>query len=297
MSFVVVYYYLKTAPQPQVYGVELNLFGNNGYRIYEIYYSNGAENGNTSKPIKGVGVAQGSTINVLGIARKVGQVSGQNEAIFSAVEANNLSSCGNGTAFYDVDLNTGSATKLGTAKLGPDFNIEIKDIEFNPVDGNLYGIYQDRLVRVEKDASNSYGAPCFGSNQGTSAIITCIGTLTNIGQGPYSVSFDHLGTCYIISARDHKVAKAIIPSSPSCAPLSYTGAIYHDASIPNINPGINNSDIEVASCVSGTTLVIGVSDPDNGKSFYHWGTNNWTKKGNYCVRDYTSTAKSLSIFK
>jgi hypothetical protein len=259
-----------------IFGVAFNLFGNNGHRIYDVSFDNGTETSSNSRLIFGI-------VTTFGVARKIGQTSGQNMAIITVLEDN--VGCGSGTAFYNLDLNTGSNTKLGTAiNYNTLNNGYIEDIEFNPIDGKLYGIANNKLIRV-----NSFGSACYPSNPPVYANVEVLGTLINVGFGPYSVSFDYLGTCYVVSAIDHNVAKVILPTgviNPN-TPLSYTNK-YQATNLPNLNAG---SGIRVSSCMSGTTLIIGVGDATS-KSFYHWSPTTWTYKGNHAVLDYTSTAKA-----
>ena len=140
------------------------------------------------------------------------------------------------------------------------------------------------------------GQNCSLGNNGRKATVISLGILGNVGIGPYSVSFDHLGKCYIISGKDHHRAEVDI-SQPT---LPIIGTVAVDASwnnppIPPLFP--------IASCISGTTQIIGhsLTATSSTPTFFHFGIPIWKNKGTLSppiqIIDYTSTAKSLSIFK
>lgn len=266
----------------KIYGLTINLNGSGGSQIVDINFDTGLESNPRSI------MYQGSRIgtNVFGIAKKYLQANGQNDAILTVLEDN--IGCGSGTALYTVDLNTGLSQKLGTAL---NYNY-IKDIEINPVDNNLYGIYNNQLVRIDK---SKFGSACYPSNPPVYATVEVLGTLNLVGVGPYSVSFDHLGTCYIISGKDHHRAAVQLPSVPNPSlNLNIVGIPADDASwsIPLVVNYINE-----ASCISGITQIIGLSysaTPTIPNDFLHLGNPNWNKKGTpWQIIDYTSTAKVI----
>ena len=266
--------------KPKIYGLTINLNGSGGHQIVDVNFDTGLE----SNP-RSLGIAT----SVYGLARKYVQSAGQNEGVVTAIEEAS-SACGSGTAFYVVDLNTGSNVKRGIAQ-GKKY---IKDIEYNPIDNKLYGIYNAILIRVDNLGT------CAAGTNGSPAQITELGKLGNVGSGPYSVSFDHLGTCYIISGKDHHRAAVQLPLIPnSSVNLNIIGssvAVDASWSIPLVVTNINE-----ASCISGVTQIIGLSyaaTPSIPNAFFHFGNPNWTKKGTpWQIIDYTSTAKKNSWIK
>lgn len=260
--------------KPRIYGLTHNLNGGGGFQLVDINYDTGIE----TKP-RGLGI----TTAVFGIAREYGQATGQNYGIITALEPAS-SQCYSGTAFYRVDLNTGLTSKRGVA-VGYDY---IEDIEYNPADKKLYGIYKGLLVRIDNLGTCPAGA------NGTSAQVVDLGNVSNVGEGPYSLYFDHLGACYIVSGKDHHVAAVEIPATPNLGgSLRIIGPVLVDASWsqpPNIN------FMSVAACMSGTTPVSGIvftSGSSTGtKDYYHLGNPFWLTKGKPAqVIDYTSEAR------
>lgn len=121
---ILAYIYLLSAPQPPIYGITHNLNGGGGFQIVDIDINTGKESNPRSIKYQAFPIP-----NVFGIARKYVQNVGQNEAVLSVLEDN--IGCGSGTAFYYVDINTGTAfNKLGTAlPLNPNLaNTWIEDI-------------------------------------------------------------------------------------------------------------------------------------------------------------------------
>jgi len=270
-------YQLYNINKPKIYGLTINLNSSGGHQIVDIDFDTGLESNPRSL---GIGTS------VYGIARKYSQSSGQNEGIVTAIETYQ-SACGSGTAFYNVNLTTGQSVKLGIAQ-GYEF---IKNIEYNPIDNKLYGIYNDVLIRVENLGT------CPAGTNGTPALITKLGKLGNIGSGPYSVYFDHLGTCYVISGKEHIRGVVQIPAIPNGnANLITTNLVDASWNIPTPMDNIN-----IASCMSGTTQIIGLSYSSatiNTTAFYHLASPSWKNKGTpWQIIDYTSTAMTSDFFK
>lgn len=249
-----------------IYGVGLNQFGGGGQYIYRVNYTTGLEDGTTAQKIMFQGAPIGGT--VLGIVRKTPQSANGTAGVLTVSDSGYGNPSGGGTTFYNVDMNTGQAVKLGTA-----VNCTyITDIEFSPLDHKLYGIYNDLLVSVE-----SFGQACRTSGPGTPATITKLGKLTNVGVGPYAIAFNYAGGCEIISASDHNMAEAKIPASPPpagpfAAPPITTAAPYHFP-VADLSSAGNS---ETGACMSGETLIVATAHVPTGgtavtKAFYHCG--------------------------
>jgi hypothetical protein len=259
---------------PKIYGVGFNVHGVGGWHIHEVNFNNGLESmtgAPQTKPITFSGSPIALYGVVFGIARK--QLTNTNAAVLTVSEVCPMT----GTSLYNVDLNTGGAVRLGNLPLS-----YVKDIEFNPINQALYGIYhdnianEDHLIRVI-----SYGAGCPSP---VAATYSDLGILNALGAGPFSIAFKHNGDCYIISATDHKVG---IISYANLVP----GLAVVYSSMTSASPAMSDlmGPVETAACISGTTLMMADTD-DDGKRFYHWNSPAWTYKGPRCLVDYTSFA-------
>jgi hypothetical protein len=241
---------------PTIYGIQTG--GTGGHNLYTIDRNNGAIL--TQQPITftgGGGIAHGA---LFGIAK----IKCSQTGYLSAVSV-----CGTSgqTQFYSFNFSTRLATLLGSTYGG---NL-IKDIECHPTTNVVYGINGNMLVRM-----TSFGTMCTGT--GSPATFDILGDLSSVGVGPYSISFNHLGDCAIMSAKDHKRAYVVIPttpippSTPIIPPIAISGTV-----IQGLTPDLY-SVFETASCISGTTQFIGINgkvNPSLGNSydFYKWATN------------------------
>ncbi len=243
---------IAVGPSPTIYGVKTG--GTGGHDLYTIDRNTGAIV--TQLPISftgGGGIAHGALFGVAKI--KCSQT-----GYLSAVSV-----CGTSgqTQFYSFNFTTRLATLLGSTYGG---NL-IKDIECHPLTNVLYGINGNTLVRM-----TSLGTMCSGT--GSPATFETLGNLSSVGVGPYSISFNHLGDCAIMSAKDHKRAYVVIPSTPvpSTTPIGLYTAV-----IQGLTPDLYSVS-ETASCISGTTQFIGINGQVNASSgntydFYKWATN------------------------
>lgn len=240
-----------TAWEPTIYGVQTG--GTGGHNLYTINRANGAIV--SQMPISftgGGGISHGA---LFGIAKTKCAQTGYLSAVSVCVSG--------ATQFYAFNFTTGLATLLGSTYGG---NL-IKDIECHPTTNVVYGINGNTLVRM-----TSFGTMCTGT--GSAATFETLGNLSSVGVGPYSLSFNHLGDCAIMSAKDHKRAYVVIPSAsvPATTPMTLSGSV-----IQGLSPDLY-SVFETASCISGTTQFIGINgeaSPGSGNSynFYKWATN------------------------
>ncbi len=194
---------------------------------------------------------------------------------------------GSGTCFFNVDLTTGTAARMGFLP-----GISIRDIEFNPVTHVLYGFIGNDLIKI-----TGLGSACSPGYPGTAPTYVVIGTPSSVGVGPYSMSFNYAGQCNVISATDHK--RAIVDHTLSTLPILGT-THYTWATTNMINPQ------EVAMCISKNTILMATRDQltttptiTNDFSFYHWtfsaGVCTWVEKSNNCAADYTSFAQNPTV--
>lgn len=237
---------------PTIYGVQTG--GTGGHNLYTIDRNNGAIL--TQQPITftgGGGIEHGA---LFGIAK----IKCSQTGYLSAVSV-----CGTSgqTQFYSFNFSTRLATLLGSTYGG---NL-IKDIECHPSTNVVYGINGNTLVRM-----TSLGTMCSGT--GSPATFETLGNLSSVGVGPYSISFNHLGDCAIMSAKDHKRAYVVISPTPvpPSTPIAISGTV-----IQGLTPDLY-SVFETASCISGTTQFIGINGQVNASSgnsynFYKWATN------------------------
>lgn len=274
--------------EPTIYGIGFNLFGSSGMCIYEIDRTTGQELWTTEHQITFGGV---QVPNVYGIAK----IPGGTTALCTAID--DITVCGTGTALYNVSLSTGAAARLGVCMGLP---TTITDIEYNPVTNTLYGICGNLLVRIGTGGMGGLGTSCV--NGGTPATVAVLGYLDNVGVGPYAISFNYLGDCAIMSAKDHKRAYVTVPSSGSATnPIAVSGTV-----VQALTPDLYSVS-ETGSCISGTTQFVAIAGQTNSspssymKAFYQWaGTSPslyYQYKGNYCCRDYTSAAQNPTVSK
>lgn len=247
-----------------------------GPSIYYIDYLTGGDI-KTPRPIYS-GLFLGNKLpHAFGIALRPISGPGNKLAIVSVKESGTGAAAGIGTSFFQVDLSTGISSPLGTA-LNYTY---IKDIEFNPVSKELFGIFNNQLVKITLGASQSFVCP-----------VTIMGTLDNVGVGPYSLAFNESGSCYILSARDHKTAIVTIPASTSqitpAALNTVAATVYQNPGFTIMNPGQSMVSIESGFCISGGTLLMGIRDPTISiQNFYQFGKP-WSNKGTRCLLDYTA---------
>jgi hypothetical protein len=238
---------------PTIYGVQTG--GTGGHNLYTIDRNNGAIL--TQSPINftgGGGISHGA---VLGIAKTPGLQTG-----YLTV----MSSCGGSSQFYSLDFNTKTAVTLGSIFGGG----YIKDIECHPISKAVYGIKDNFLVKM-----TSFGTMCDGTPTGNvPATYQILGDLSTVGVGPYSISFNYVGDCAIMSAKDHNRAYVILPTG---AANVMTPMVLNGTRVKGI-PTDLYSVYETASCISGTTQFIGIAGSATSTSgysydFYKWATN------------------------
>ncbi|MEO6305877.1 MAG: hypothetical protein ABIP51_22210 [Bacteroidia bacterium] len=191
--------------------------------------------------------------------------------------ANSFCGSGSGTTFFFLTLPSTAVVRLGFLP-----GRYIKDIEYNPVDGFLYGWEGLTMVKI-----TSLGAACSPGNTGALPVATPIGSPSSVGVGPYSLAFNYAGQCNVISSTDHM--RAIVDHTNPGLPI--LGATLFSGGLPNMtNPQ------EVAFCISQNALLIGTIDKPTPTtldySFYHWATSGtigqWLQQSDNCLNDYTS---------
>jgi len=219
-----------------------------------------------------------------GIAKHVSALYPNTAVVSSLVPPGTFCGSGSGTCLFNVNLTTGSASRMGFIP-----GISMRDIEFDPATGVLYGFIGNDLIKI-----TSYGTACSPGFPGAPPAYVVIGTPSTVGVGPYSMSFNYAGQCNVISAKDHK--RAIVDHTLSTLPIIGT-THFTWATTNMVNPQ------EVAMCISKNTILMATKDQltttptvTTDLSFYHWtysaGVCTWAEKSNNCASDYTSVAQN-----
>lgn len=194
--------------------------------------------------------------------------------------------CSTGTAFYNVDP-TFSGAPVGTGRLGLLPGRIVKDIEYNPADGKLYGLVGgDSLIQF-----TSLGVGCRAGVPPVAPTYSVIGRLpvgvstssTQVGAGPFSITFNSAGQLYVFSAKEHTRSIVAVPSLTVMSVSWYSGGGLPDMTTPT----------EIGSCISnGHMLVATLESTPSVYSYYQLnasgGTLPWTFQSNNCLADYTS---------
>lgn len=193
--------------------------------------------------------------------------------------------CSTGTAFYNVDP-TFSGAPVGTGRLGLLPGRIVKDIEYNPADGKLYGLVGgDSVIQF-----TSLGVGCRAGVPPVAPTYSVIGRLpvgtgtnTLVGAGPFSIAFNTAGQLYVFSAKDHTRSLLTLSTLTVLTASWYTGGGLPDMTTPT----------EIGSCISnGNMLVATLESTPSVYSYYQLngsgGTLPWTFQSNNCLADYTS---------
>lgn len=244
---------ISVAYSPTIYGVQTG--GTGGHNLYTIDRNNGAIL--TQDPISfygGGGISHGA---LLGIAKAPGVQTG----VLTV-----MSSCGGSSQFYSLNFSTKVAVGLGSVS-----GTYIKDIEYRPTTNIVYGIKDNLLVKI-----TGFGSMCDGTATGNvPATYEVVGNLSPVGVGPYSISFNYLGDCAIMSAKDHKRAYVTLPATNYPSTLSsYPAVGLSGAVITALSPDLYSVS-ETASVISGTIQYIGLAGAATSTStstydFYKW---------------------------
>ena len=244
---------------PAIYGVQTG--GTGGHNLYTIDRNNGAIL--TQGPITfsgGGGISHGA---LLGIAKKSGVQTGYLTVV---------SACGGSSQFYSLDFSTKVAVGLGSVS-----GTYIKDIECRPTTNIVYGIKDNLLIKMI-----SFGTMCNGTPSGTvAATYEVVGNLASVGVGPYSISFNSLGDCAIMSAKDHKRGYVVLPATSYPSTLSsYPNVGISGTVVTALSPDLY-SVFETASVISGGVQYIGINGAATASSgntydFYKWASSGTT---------------------
>ncbi len=193
---------------------------------------------------------------------------------------------GSGTTFFSGTLPSPSLVRLGTL-LGR----SIKDIEYNPVDGFLYGVEGNTIVKIL-----SLGVGCGSGTSAVAPVVVTLGTIptAEIKAGPYSIAFNWAGQCNIVAAKEKY--RAIIDLN---AMIVNSSTVYKGSPANMVDPQ------EIGFCISKMSLLVATNDKPTPTttdlSYYIFGTSSsgvvgsWLEKSNNCLVDYTSKPQSNTV--
>lgn len=225
-------------------------------------------------------------VNVTGIALSTNTATPNSYVVTSA--GNNPCLMGSGTTFFLGTLPSPSLVRMGTV-LGR----TITDVEYNPIDGFLYGIEGNTIVKIL-----SLGTGCTTGVSAVAPVVTTMGTMpAELGAGPYGLAFNYPGQCNIVSAKSHM--RAIVNFT---SPLTVAaGTLFQGVPTDMVNP------LEIGCCMSKVSLLISTKDQVTSSSidlsYYQFGTSSagvvgsWIEKSNNSLADYTSKPQSNTIIK